>query len=449
MAGDPARDDSADNGGSTGANSPGGTSPGANPSGEASTATDGGSSIAARLGTLFLSSIPRILGTVVLALVLLGVIAFAAGVVGVPTVEGLSNEFVAVNDSTTVIGSDLTIHNPNPIDAAVLGVSGEYAIEMNDVHMADGSTGPIELAPGNSTLELRTYLDNDRIPAWWVSHVQRGEETTVRVNATVESDLLGKSVPIEQTQTIETDILSSFNSTETRPIDADHVLVEDPVLYVNETRAKWGEVSRDRTAIVLDFYIYNPKSYAIPLSKLNYTIDMNDVRVGAGSNTEAAVLPPKELTRVRTVTYIRNDNLDEWWVTHLERNQVTDVRIDFDAAVEISGTNIQVPLDRMTHNETFETDVFGTKDDTPPETGDGAVGDGADDGNETDGGADDGTTGDDGTSTGGDGTTTGDDGTTTGDDGTSTGDDGTTTDDGPLPAKTPDRSPTYSVVVAG
>jgi LEA14-like dessication related protein len=334
-----------------------------------------GSSFGATLQSLFLGSGFRTAGTGVLALVVAIGVAFAAGFLGVPAVNEFQTEFTDVNDSTTTIGSTIEVRNPNPIGAFVLGVSAEYGISMNDVRMANGSTGAVEMAPGNSTVALATELDNDRIQDWWVSHVRNDEQTTVDVNATVESDLLGQSVPVERTRSIETDVLSSFNSTETRPVNASTPLVSDPILYVNETRAQWGEVTDERTGIVLDFYIYNSKAYAIPVSKLNYTIDMNDVRVGAGENTDETVLEPGEVTRVRTVTYIQNENVDDWWVTHVERTQRTDVVIDFAMSVEVASTEIVIPLEGMTHRDTIETDVFGTKDDTA-QTGNETDGDG-------------------------------------------------------------------------
>jgi LEA14-like dessication related protein len=379
-----------------------------------------GSSTVATLTAALLGSPLRIVGTGVLGVVLAVVVAIAAGAVGVPAVQDFQNEFTGVDDSTTTIGSTIEVTNPNPIGAGFLGVSAEYGISMNDVRMANGSSGTVGLPPGNSTVELATELDNDRIPEWWVRHVRNDEETTVAVNATVESEFLGRSVPVERTRSIETDVLSSFNSTETRPVNASTALVSDPLLYVNETRAQWGEVTDERTGIVVDFYVYNPKSYAIPVSKLNYTIGMNDVRVGAGENTDETLLEPGEVTRVRTVTSIENENLDDWWVTHVERTQRTDVVIDFAMRVEAAGTEIDVPLEGLTHRETIETDVFGTKDDAAPND--------ARSGNETDDGSN--SARDDSTTTAGDGTATGES-TTTGDGGSTTSDDGsTTTDDG-------------------
>lgn len=395
---------------------------------DSGTAGGTGSSIASTLRGVFLGSALRIVGTGVLAVVLAVVVAVAAGLLGVPAVQDFQNEFTGVDDSTTTIGSTIEVDNPNPIGAGFLGVSAEYAISMNDVRMAEGSSGTIEMPPGNSTVELDTELDNDRIPDWWVSHVRNHEQTTVNVNATVESDALGRSVPVEQNRSIETDVLSSFNSTETRPVNASSPLVNDPLLYVNETRAQWGDVTDERTEIVVDFYVYNPKAYAIPVSKLNYTIGMNDVRVGAGENTDEQLLPPDEVTRVRTVTHIENENLDDWWVTHVERDQTTDVVIDFAMRVEAANTEIDVPLEGMTHRETIETDVFGTKDDTAPT--DESAGNETDDGSGTSTGEEDGTTTrDDDTTTTDDGATSGDD-TTTDDGSTTSGDGSTTTDDG-------------------
>jgi hypothetical protein len=92
---------------------------------------------------------------------------------------------------------------------------------------------------------------------------------------------------------------------------------------------------------------------------------MNGVPVGEGSTESAVVIPPGETRTIRTTARIDNAALDEWWVTHLERNQVTTLRLDFAARVDLQATTVRVPLDPLTYTETIETDLFGTK----PETG--------------------------------------------------------------------------------
>lgn len=303
--------------------------------------------------------------TVVIALLAIGLLgggALAAGVIGAPSVAGVENAFGPVNETATVIETDLTVTNPNPIGVSLGGVNVKYDVLMNGVHLAGGSKEGVAVGTGNSTLELNTKANNDRIPAWWISHVRNDEQTTVTVDASVASETLGRTVEAPNvTRSVETDLLSQFNSTETRPIDADRPLVSDPVLYINETSATWGEVTSDRTAMELTFVVYNPESYPIGVSELGYNVTMNNVAMGEGSTESGYVVPPKSTETIEATAYIRNENIDEWWVTHLKRNQVTDMRIDFSARLDLGEQTVSVPLDSLTYTETIETDIFGTK----------------------------------------------------------------------------------------
>ncbi len=377
----------------------------------------------------------RVGAVVVVGLVGMVVAAYLLGLLGVPSVTGVENRFGETNESTTVIETELGVQNPNPVGTGFLDVSANYEVNMNDITMATGGRDDIDVQPGQSTVTTRSYLQNEEIPRWWASHIRRGEQTQVRIDATVRSGLVGRSFAVPQERTIRTDLLSSFNSTETREVNADRPLVSDPVLYVNRTAGQWGDVTNESTPIVLDFYVYNPKSYAIPISQIEYAVNMNDITVGEGTNDREYILEPGEVTQVRTVTTIDNTNLDEWWVSHLQRDQVTDLRIDFSVTTRIGGTSIQIPMDRFTYTETIETDIFGTKNATD------AGGENGTDGSETD----DGTTGS-GDDTATDGGTTTDDGS--GDDGTTSGG-GTTTDGGGiLGARTAGAAPTDAARLA-
>ncbi|WP_435358086.1 LEA type 2 family protein [Haloarchaeobius sp. DFWS5] len=391
--------------------------------------------------TALFGSKRRIFGVGLLSLVVALVLVVSVLGVGLPSVSGVENRFDGANNTTTVIVSDLNVSNPNPIGSKFLDASAEYEVTMNGVAMANGTKERIDTPPGQSTVTMRTNLQNDRIPKWWVTHVRNDEQTTVRIDASLDSGLIDQSFPVTQTQNVQTDMLSSFNSTETREVNANRAFVSDPVLYVNETGAQWGNVTAEETPIVLDFYVYNPKPYPIPISEIGYDITMNDVSVGQGTNTKEHVLASGAVTQVRTVTTVDNDKLDDWWASHIQNNQVTQVRINFDAKVDVAGTSFSVPMDRFTYEETIETDIFGTKD--QPRSGganesetttaagdDGAGDDGASAG--TDDSADAGTD-DAGTATDGSNTATGPTTTTASGTGDDSGDEGTTTtDDGLL-----------------
>ena len=362
--------------------------------------------------------------------------AFALGVFGIPSVAGVNNSFGDVTNESTVVETDLVVSNPNPIGVGLDGVSIDYAVSMNDVRAANGSREGVSVASGNSTLGFETQLRNDAIPPWWVSHVRNGERTTVAIDATVTSDLLGRSATLTRTRQVETDLIGAFASDETRPVNADAPLVDDPVLYVNETRGRWGTVTDAETPIEMEFDVYNPNLEPYAVTEIGYDVTMNGVAMGSGSTEREYVIPSYSSETVEITTALRNERLDEWWVTHVDESvnghQVTDLRIEFYAVVEFpSGEVVTVPLDSLTYEETIETDMFdeglhqGNGTDTGESTGSDGSGDGTTDG---------GTTTDDGSTSDGSGTT--DDGSTT--DGDDTSDDGSGNgtdddDDGLLP----------------
>ena len=322
-----------------------------------------------QIASVLLRSRLGVAATAVALLVVLGGALVAAGVVGAPSVSGVENRFGDVTNETTTIETTVAVSNPTPLGLRLGGVTVTYDVRMNDVRIAGGEKSGVAVETGNATVNATTRMRNERIVPWWRSHVRNGEHTVVTVDPAVRSSTLGRTFDAPNvTREVDTDMLSQFNSTETRPVNADAPVVSDPVLYVNETSARWGAVNESVTPLHLRFVVYNPKPYPVTVSRLGYDISMNDVAVGDGTSESGHVIPPESAETIETTTYVRNDRLDEWWVSHLERNQVTDLRIDFHARLDLSGQTVRVPLDAVTYTETVETDFFGTKP-TTNETG--------------------------------------------------------------------------------
>ncbi|WP_327052431.1 LEA type 2 family protein [Halomicrococcus gelatinilyticus] len=371
---------------------------------------------------------------------------FITGVLGAPHVVGVDNEFGETSQNTTNVTTALVVGNPNPVGVRLGSTSVDYTVAMNGVTLASGGTDDVALEQGNTTLRFATAMQNEKIPAWWVTHVRNDETSTLQLDATVRSSLVDRSVSVPYQKSVETDVIGQFNSTEPRPVNADAPLVSDPVLYVNETSANWGRVTRSETPIRTRMRVYNPKPVPYTVTEVGYEMTMNDVTVGEGTTDRAHVVAPKSSETVEMRTVIRNERLDEWWVSHVENDQVTDLRIEFYARLELpTGETIRVPLRGVDYTKRVETHLFendsaeGTLEETAG-TGDGA-GTGDDAGASGDAGATDGTTSDgsDGTRTSGttDGTvTTDDDGTTASSTTTEGGE--TTTDDGGLLGATTD-----------
>jgi LEA14-like dessication related protein len=292
--------------------------------------------------------------------------AYVLGAVGTPSVVAVENRFGEVTNETTEVETDLVVSNPNPVGVTLGGTTVDYTVRMNGVAMAGGLKDGLSVEQGNSTLPFTTRMRNERIPDWWVTHIRDGENTTVTVDATVTSSALGnRSAELEQRKHVETDLIGAFRSRETRPVNASQPLVSDPVLYVNRTTAAWGDVTEARTPIDTSFLVYNPKTVPYAITEVGYTITMNGIVVGEGASDREYLVEGRTTENVSTTTAIRNERLDEWWVSHLRNDQVTDLRIDFYARIELpGGAEVRVPLDALTYERTVETDVFGTKEST-------------------------------------------------------------------------------------
>ena len=303
----------------------------------------------------------------------LGVVAFSiggawtAGIIGAPSVAGVENRFGDANETTTVIESDVIINNPNPVSLRLAGLAIDYAVEMNGIRMATGGREGIEIEKqGNSTIALTTAMNNSKLPAWWTSHVRNGENTSLVIEASIRSELLDRSFEPRINRTINTSIIAAFNSDEDTPIEAEQSTISDPVLWLNRTAGSWGEVNDETTEIDMAFDLYNPNIAPVVVSNLGYEIRMNDVLMGEGSTDKGVAIGPGQLETVYATTLLQNENLDDWWVTHLQHTQTTQLEVTFYAQVDLStvgGGTTRVPLD--TFERTIETDMFGTKGESP------------------------------------------------------------------------------------
>ena len=350
--------------------------------------------------------------------------AWAAGIIGAPSVAGVDNAFGPVNESTTTIESELTINNPNPFGVRLGGLTVDYAVEMNGVRMATGGREGLGVeANGNTTIPLTTRMNNERIPPWWRSHVENGENTTLVVDASIHSDLLGREFEPQVERQISTNLIGGFNSDEDRPIEVDEPAAPNPVLWLNSTSGAWGEVTNETTEIDTEFDLYNPNPTPVAISEIGYEIRMNNVTMGEGYTDSTVTIAPGETETVAATTALRNTNLDEWWVSHLRNEQTTRLEVEFYARIDLSaigGGTVEIPLDTI--ERTIETDMFGNE----------ASGDGSGDANEPSGTA---TPADDSTPTE----------DSTPDDGSSPTPDATPSDDG---TSTPTPTPTDDGLLA-
>lgn len=309
------------------------------------------------------SGIARPVAVLALLALLVGGAAIGAATFERPTVRSVENEWGTVSEERTEVVTHVTVTNPRLVELVDGGVATEYTVSLNGIRVVDGRTESVRLSGSESRIEESVWLDNSEIPRWWASHVNRGEETTVRVNPTVETQLGGFSVgasSLTRTRTVRTDLLEPLQVERTRRLRVGG----RSVLVVDETRAEWGNATVERTPIHASATVTNPLPVALPLTNVSYTVRMNDVVVGHGNAGARTVVPSGATRTIETDAVIDNQQLDEWWVTHRRNDGTSRLVVTFDATVEVAGERIRVPLRFLSVERTFTTDIFGAE--SPP-----------------------------------------------------------------------------------
>lgn len=289
---------------------------------------------------------------VVVVMILGTAIAVGAGVFQEPTVEDIQNEWGAITDEETEIVTTVVVNNPNPIGlpSGLLGV--EYDVVMNEIEMATGGKSGIGLSTGINELELITTIDNQKIPRWWVTHINNGEATEMKIDPTLS--IIGFTVDVPaQTESIETDILAQIEQDEPQEITA----LGRTLMVIEDTDGAWGEASMEETPLELDVTITNPNPVPIVFTEISYRVQMNEIVVAEGSTDDPIEIAPQSTEVVESEAGIDTQKLDTWWVSHLENDERTDLRVEFHAVVEILGEEVEVPLSDT--SDTFETDILG------------------------------------------------------------------------------------------
>lgn len=258
-------------------------------------------------------------------------------VVDKPRVESVENEWGAVNADRSEVETEIMVDNPLFLRVGDAAASVAYSITLNGVQFASGRKEEVHLGGQNGTVRMSIWMNNDRIPEWWVTHVNDDETSTVTVDPTVRLKYGGVRIPAERwtrERTFHTDLLEPLETDRPRRFAA----LDRTVLVVNETDARWGHATAERTPIYASATVTNSLPVPLPITDVRYTVRMNGIVVGQGEAATQTLIPAGSTQRLEASAYIDNSKLDEWWVTHLRNNETTRLSVSFDANVEIGGS---------------------------------------------------------------------------------------------------------------
>jgi LEA14-like dessication related protein len=298
-----------------------------------------------------------VVGGIVLLAVLVGGAAlyFTGGDLSFdePTIQSVETEFGAVSAERTEVQTAVVVDNPNnqsfPGSATLT-----YDIYMNSVQVSSGTEGGVGLDPGRNSINFTANLDNSKIPAWWVTHVNSDERTVVSTRASVGVAGFDRSLP-PQNRTIETNLLGAFTASNTSNV----TIADRRILVVSNRTAAWGTANDQRTPIEFSTGLRNTHDQPVRLDGTEYRIVMNNVTVGEGRTDDSIRLDPGENSTFTTRAALDTPAMENWWVDHLRNRQTTDLRVEVFGLVRDDGELKRVPLNVFDRELRFRTDFLG------------------------------------------------------------------------------------------
>jgi len=299
----------------------------------------------------------RVLGVVFL--IFIGVIAlgFTTGFLSIPSFKSISNNWGNISNTTTEISSNITIENNNPFSIVIPRVKVTYALKMNDIDMAEGSVENINLQQGDTTIEVISYLNNTKIPEWWISHITNNETTSIDIDpmVVIDAEFSEPSITVPgKTITLSTNLLTTIHANEGKKIQVG--LINLTIESINGT---WGEINNETTEILVDLVLSNPLPISIYIPPVNYTIAMNDIVLGKGTSNNTPILTNNSVFTMSLSILINNNMLDKWFVSHLQNDEHSILRISIASTVEYEGLSYTID-EFMLYTHEFDTDILGS-----------------------------------------------------------------------------------------
>jgi LEA14-like dessication related protein len=274
-----------------------------------------------------------------LAILTVALIGCAQVPVGKPEIRGISHEWGEITHSTTEILTNVRVYNPNPVSLPLKDVLTE--VYMDGIRTGEGSALKAEIkANAESTVMISTKLENEIIPEWWVEHIRKDEKSKMNVKGFLVFDLKFTEFrwPFEISNPIETDILAGLSSEKPQEVGV------GVKFTIKSTKSYWGKVSEADTEIVTLATIYNDNPMSISVTRLDYLVDMNGIKLAEGSSDVATVIQPRSEVTLTLITKLDNKMLDEWWVTHIKNWERTKVKILLQPVVEVEGKKFKFTL---------------------------------------------------------------------------------------------------------
>jgi len=270
-----------------------------------------------------------------------------------PEVKSITSSWGTVTSDTTEVVTSIVVYNPNPFSILVKSVA--FDMYLNDIKIVSGSSTNISLpAKTESAIVLKSLINNRKIPEGLTSHINQHEVSTVKITGNILFDLKAVefAYPFEFSSKLETNLLAGLNTNEPRDISVGPVK-----LTLKSLESIWGSVSPSVVEVNHRATIHNHQAVPIPVTRIDYEIYVNNIKVGEGTTYNPVILNAKADTVLPFATKIDIAKLSDWWVSHIKNNETTHLVVKIYSVIEFSNTEFRFELYNIESN--IHTNILG------------------------------------------------------------------------------------------
>jgi LEA14-like dessication related protein len=157
-----------------------------------------------------------------------------------------------------------------------------------------------------------------------------------------------------QNRTFETDMLAGFSG-----VSEEITVRGRTVATLHGMTADWGDPTMARTPMAISGEVTNEGRRSLTVVKFGYRVTMNDVVLADNQSRVGTTIPAGTTQSLSTTGYLDNDQIPEWWVSHLQNGERSELSVSYYAIIEYDGQRYRVELDTMSYSQTIETNAFG------------------------------------------------------------------------------------------
>ncbi|MBO8173962.1 MAG: LEA type 2 family protein [Thermococcus sp.] len=255
----------------------------------------------------------------------------------------ITAEWGYVDDKTTELGLHIYLGKKLPISINVKDVTIEWA------GVKIGKIENMRLGFMQDRIDGVLVLDNYKAIEALKNHIKNGEKSYAKIS--VQASIFGISVfKKEFTQEVETDILSYFDI----KTESSGDLIKSPA--VEGISSRWGPITDDYITVYSDVKLYNPNSFPIPVSGVQFNVNINENQVASGELIENTVIPANGYGVIKVKTLIDTAVLPKVWAEHIKRGEESDLSIVIYLKVNILNKELKIKVADV--HEKIKTDII-------------------------------------------------------------------------------------------